>query len=76
MIRNTQNDTTDVQSSEITDVERACIKGHPVERRRLEALGRSEDDIDDLVNLCDSFEDFARVVQDSYRWEREKQPDE
>jgi hypothetical protein len=56
---------------EIDDVERACMAGHSEARDRLEALGWTDEQIEELEEAAHSYHDFARCVIDEIHWRRE-----
>jgi len=49
-------------------MELAALYGHPEARDRLEALGRTDEQINELEKYSNGFIDFARCVAEAERW--------
>jgi len=61
-----------MSETQISDRERACMKGHQETKNRLlESERWEEDDLDELGEAAYSYEDFARCVVEEIRFDRE-----
>ena len=61
-----------MSETEISDRERACMKGHQeMKNRLLESPRWDEGAVDELVEAAYSYEDFARCVVEEIRYDEE-----